>query len=114
MKTAPGPETEQGDPRVEGITRDLREAIVLLESWHGSRNSDSVRTQNMRKGDYARACGTLEELVGRARQAGHAMRLTIGEEPVEDKQISKGPCDFLSVDSGEEIAPGESIVLKSV
>ncbi|MDP9211766.1 MAG: hypothetical protein M3N59_00630 [bacterium] len=68
----------------------------------------------MRKGNYARACETLEELVGRSRQAGHAMRLTIGEEPVEDKRISKGPYDFLSVDSGEEIAPGESILLKSV
>ncbi len=40
------------------------------------------------------------------------MQLTAGSEPVETKRISKGVYGFMDISSGDDLAPGDSIVLK--
>ena len=102
------------DPELERLQAQLQEADFLLRAWYTSRDSDSVRRQQLREREYSQATGLLTGLHLAVQRHGHVLTLVVpeGSEPVRTHALVKGAYDFVGETPGKKIEPGSSLALE--
>src|SRR3989344_5784673 len=97
------------------VASQLDEASYLLNSWATSEQSDSVRHQELRKREYAQACGLLKEVYADVFKTGKQLRLTMPAEGevVRARSLSRNAYDLYEVGYGGDLEPGQSMILKT-